>query len=115
MVTRPFSDEDIEKLKASPYVKPVPLIPIILAFIIFFPLGLYFLYRRCTPEYMLSRCQTDQEREALFAYLKTAPDVCESSTIDPVMSFPKVDSCTSLSIFSSMGPWSHTRRNRINY
>ena len=84
---RPFSDEDIEQLKTTPYVKPEPLtIPAILILIIFFPVGLCYLVRKQTPEYMLSRCKTDQEREALFSYLKTAPDVYEAQ---PEKSFLK--------------------------
>ena len=104
---RPFSDEDIEQLKTTPYVKPEPLtIPAILILIIFFPVGLCYLVRKQTPEYMLSRCKTDQEREALFSYLKTAPDVCENNSTDTFMSIPKRDNCASKSVFSLMGPWS---------
>ena len=87
MPKRPFSDKDIEHLKTTPYVKPEPLtIPAILILIIFFPIGVYYLVRKQTPQYMLGRCKTDQEREALFAYLKTSPDVCE---IQPENSFLK--------------------------
>jgi hypothetical protein len=86
MAMRPFSDKDIERLKTTPYVKPEPLtIPAILLLIIFFPVGLYYLVRKQTPEYMLSRCKTDQEREALFAYLKTAPEVYESQPENSVL------------------------------
>jgi hypothetical protein len=81
----PFSDKYIEHLKATPYVKPAPLtIPALLILIIFFPIGLYYLVQKQTPEYMLNRCKTDQEREALFDYLKTSPDVCD---IQPENSF----------------------------
>jgi hypothetical protein len=71
---RPFSDDDIDRLIATPYVPPKPLtIPGILLLIMFFPVGIYYLIRKNTPEYMLSLCETDEERDALFAYLKTPP------------------------------------------
>ncbi len=81
MLKRPFSDEDIEQLKATPYVAPKPLgFAAIALLLLFWPVGLYYLISKRTPEYMLSRCKTDVEREALFAYLKSAPKVvCQPS------------------------------------
>ena len=76
MQKRPFSDEDIERLKVTPYVAPKPLsFSAIALLLLFWPVGLYYLISKGTPEYRLSRCKTDVEREDLFAYLKSDPKV----------------------------------------
>jgi hypothetical protein len=84
MQKRPFSDEDIERLKVTPYVAPKPLsFSAIALLLLFWPVGLYYLISKGTPEYRLSRCKTDAEREALFAYLKSAPDAYEQQPVNP--------------------------------
>lgn len=87
MLKRPFSNEDIEQLKTTPYVDPKPLsFSAIFLLILCWPVGLYYLISRRTPEYMLSRCTTDADREALFAYLQSVPKTCEQQ---PINSFAK--------------------------
>ena len=74
MLKRPFSDADIEQLKVTVYVPPKPLsFAAIFLLVLFWPAGIYYLVRSKSPEYMLSKCRTNEEREALFAYLKSTP------------------------------------------
>ena len=105
MANLPVSDKDVERFKTTFYVKPEPLtLFFILILLIFFPIGFYYLVCRKISEYMVNRYKTDQEREALFFYVKK--ELCEYHATDTVMHIPTNDSCSSQSLFSLMGPWS---------
>lgn len=79
MLNRPFSDEDIERLKTTVYVPQEPLHPLfVVFFVIFWPLGLFYLLLKLDqkagdPVYLLSLCQSDEMQERLFAFLKKKP------------------------------------------
>ncbi len=81
MDKRPYSDEDIEQLKSAVYVPPEPLHPIfIILLTIAWPLGLFYFFHKhlkktSNAAYLLNQCKTEQEREALFSYLRLPPKV----------------------------------------
>ena len=81
MDKRPYSDEDIEQLKRAVYVPSERLHPLfVILLTIAWPLGLFYFFHKhikknSNAAYLLSQCKTEEEREALFSYLKLTPKV----------------------------------------
>ena len=81
MDKRPYSDEDIEQLKRAVYVPSERLHPVFIVLLtIVWPLGLFYFFLKLSQKtdhdaYLLSQCKTEEEREALFAYLRLPPKV----------------------------------------
>ena len=79
MHKRPYSEEDIEKIKDSVYIPPKPLHNIcIIILTILFPFGLLYLlnlsHRNANNAvYLLSTCKTDLKRERFLAFLRKKP------------------------------------------
>ena len=88
MDKRPYSDEDIEQLKRAVYVPSERLHPLfVILLTIAWPLGLFYFFLKLSQKtdhdtYLLSQCKTEEEREALFAYLRRPPKVYQHNNAE---------------------------------